>query len=84
MALMLASGVLGGFGQFCIFEAARHAPASVMATVEYTSLVWAFVLGYAIWGDIPDLAVWVGAALIVVAGALLLAGERRAEGGGDG
>ena len=84
MALMLASGVLGGFGQFCIFEAARHAPASVMATVEYTALVWAFILGYAIWGDIPHLAVWVGAALILAAGALLLAGERWAEGGGDG
>ena len=84
MALMLASGVLGGFGQFCIFEAARYAPASVMATVEYTALVWAFVLGYAIWGDIPNLAVWAGAALILVAGALLLFSERRAGGGGDG
>jgi drug/metabolite transporter (DMT)-like permease len=76
--------VLGGLGQFCIFEAARHAPASVMATVEYTSLVWAFVLGYAIWGDVPDLAVWAGAALILVAGAVLLVSERRAGGGGDG
>jgi drug/metabolite transporter (DMT)-like permease len=84
LALMLASGVLGGFGQFCIFEAARHAPASVMATVEYTSLVWAFILGYAIWGDIPHLAVWVGAGLILVAGALLLEGERRAERKADG
>ncbi len=84
LLLMLGSGVLGGLGQFCMFEAARFAPASVMATMEYSSLVWAFVLGYAIWGDIPDLAVWAGAALILAAGALLLVSERRAERGGDG
>ena len=82
VVLMLGSGVLGGLGQFCLFEAARHAPASVMATVEYSSLVWAFVLGYAIWGDIPDPAVWAGAALILGAGALLVVAERRGEGGG--
>jgi drug/metabolite transporter (DMT)-like permease len=84
LVLMLGSGALGGLGQFCIFEAARHAPASVMATLDYTSLVWAFVLGYAIWGDIPDLAVWTGAGLIVVAGTLLLVTERRNERSGDG
>jgi drug/metabolite transporter (DMT)-like permease len=83
-ALMLAAGALGGVGQFCIFEAARHAPASVMATIDYTSLVWAFLLGYAIWGDIPHLAVWSGAGLILVAGTLLLVTERRNERSGDG
>jgi drug/metabolite transporter (DMT)-like permease len=77
--LMLSIGLFGGLGQFCLFEAARHAPASVMASVEYTSLIWAFVLGYLIWGDDPALAVWIGAALILLAGAILLAGERRAE-----
>ncbi len=76
LGLMAACGVLGGLGQFCIYEAARHAPASVMATVEYTSLVWAFVLGWVIWGDIPRLAVWAGAGLIVAAGGLLLVTER--------
>jgi drug/metabolite transporter (DMT)-like permease len=78
MALMLASGVLGGFGQFCIFEAARHAPASVMATVEYTALIWAFILGYVIWGDIPVPAVFIGAGLILLAGMLLVLAEQRA------
>jgi drug/metabolite transporter (DMT)-like permease len=77
-ALMLAVGVVGGLGQFALFEGARRAPASVIATVEYSGLIWAFILGYAIFGDIPRPAVFVGAALIVCAGALLIGTEHRA------
>jgi drug/metabolite transporter (DMT)-like permease len=76
--LLLAVGVLGGLGQFALFEGARNAPASVMATVEYSGLLWAFILGYAIFGDIPRPAVFAGAALIVLAGVLLIGSERRA------
>jgi drug/metabolite transporter (DMT)-like permease len=76
--LLLGVGMLGGLGQFALFEGARLAPASVMATVEYSGLIWAFILGYAIFGDIPRPAVFVGAALIVSAGALLIGSERRA------
>jgi drug/metabolite transporter (DMT)-like permease len=76
--LLLMVGVLGGLGQFCLFEGARRAPASVMATVEYSGLLWAFVLGYAVFGDIPRPAVFAGAGLIVAAGVLLIGAERRA------
>ena len=49
-----------------------------MATVEYTALIWAFILGYLIWGDIPVPAVFIGAGLILLAGMLLVLAERRA------
>lgn len=76
--LLLSVGVLGGAGQFTMFEAIRFAPASVMATVEYSALVWGFVLGYLVWGDIPPAAVFAGAALILAAGLFLVFMERRA------
>lgn len=75
--LLLAVGVLGGLGQFLLFEGARHAPAAVVATIEYSGLLWAFVLGYAIWHDVPRTSVSFGAALILFAGLLLLIAERR-------
>ncbi len=75
--LLLAIGVLGGLGQFTLFEACRLAPASVMATVEYTALVWGFVLGYLVWGDIPSVAIFAGAGLILASGLLLVVMERR-------
>jgi len=76
--LLVAVAVLGGLGQFALFEGARRVPASVMATVEYSGLLWAFILGYLIFGDIPKTAVFVGATLIVCAGVLLIGSERRA------
>ena len=72
--------VFGAAGQFCLFEAVRRAAASIMATVEYTALIWAFVLGWMVFGDIPRLPVWLGAGLILIAGALLVAGERWMKG----
>jgi drug/metabolite transporter (DMT)-like permease len=52
-------------------------PASVMATLEYSALPWAFLLGYWIWLDVPPLPVFLGATLIIAAGAILLRTERR-------
>ncbi|HEX3350673.1 MAG TPA: DMT family transporter [Acetobacteraceae bacterium] len=80
VALAGVTAVLGGLGQYTLFEAIRHAPASVMSTVEYTALLWAFALGFVIWGDVPVLGVWIGAALIAAAGCLLVLTERRRAG----
>ncbi len=77
LLLALGVGLFGGLAQYSVFEAARMVPASVLATVEYSALLWAFLLGYAIWGDIPVLGVFVGAGLIVAAGVLLVVTERR-------
>lgn len=76
LALMSGTGVLAGIGQFALFEGMRRAPVSVLAPFEYTSLVWAFVLGYLIWSDLPGSNVIVGAFLIFSAGMIVIAGER--------
>jgi drug/metabolite transporter (DMT)-like permease len=78
IAMLIGVGLIGGLAQFLVFEAARLIPASVMATVEYSALPWAFLLGYWIWLDIPPFAVFLGAALIVLAGGILVRAERRA------
>ena len=75
--LLLGAGVLAGLAQFTLFEGMRRAEASVIAPFEYTALVWAFVLGYLIWADVPRLEVFVGAGLIMAAGLLVVASEHR-------
>ena len=75
-AMLLGVGILGGLAQYTYFEAMRRAPVSVLAPFEYTSLVWAFVLGFLIWGDIPASNVTLGAVLIGAAGLMILFSER--------
>lgn len=76
LVLLIGVGVLGGTAQFLLFEGMKRAAASIIAPFEYTSLVWAFALGFAIWGDVPRTEVFVGAALIVAAGLIIVTSER--------
>lgn len=75
--LLLALGLAGGLGQYLLFESFRFAPASVIAPVEYLGLIWAFLLGYAIWNDVPALHVFAGAGLILVSSLMLVWSQRR-------
>jgi drug/metabolite transporter (DMT)-like permease len=75
LALMLLVGCFGMGGQFLSTEAIRLAPASVVAPISFSSLIWAFLLGLAIWGDVPDIAVFVGAGLILCSGLLVTGAE---------
>ncbi len=75
LALLLIVGFLGGLAQFTLFEGMKRAPASIIAPFEYTSLVWAFIFGYLIWQDVARPEVFVGAALIISAGLIIIGSE---------
>ncbi|MGO4437322.1 DMT family transporter [Rhizobium sp. RAF56] len=79
LALLCSTGVVAGIAQFALFEGMRKAPVSVLAPFEYTSLIWAFVLGYLIWQDVPAHNVFAGGALILSAGCIIVFFERRAS-----
>ena len=76
LALASLTGFIAALGQFAMFEGMRRAPVSVLAPFEYTSLIWAFILGLVIWGDIPNHNIFIGAALIFAAGVTIVVGER--------
>jgi drug/metabolite transporter (DMT)-like permease len=76
--LLIGTGVAGGLGHLFLIRAFRAAPASVVAPFSYSSLVWATIFGFAIWGDWPDLWTWAGAALIIGSGLYIFSRERRA------
>ena len=59
-----------------VFAAAfARAEVSALAPFEYTALLWAVIIGYAVWGDIPSFEVWLGAAVIVGCGLYVIRRE---------
>jgi drug/metabolite transporter (DMT)-like permease len=75
--LMAGLGAFGGAAQFTLIEGFRRASPGLLAPFQYTALIWACVLGYLIWGDVPAPSVFAGAAMIVLAGLIVLATSRR-------
>ena len=69
-------GLTGTIGQYGITEAFRRAPASVIAPLEYTALIWGLALDWFLWGTLPDRWMLAGAAVIVLCGLYLLRRER--------
>ena len=49
-----------------------RAPASIVVPFEYTGLIWATAAGYLFWGEVPESYTWLGAAIIVASGMLIL------------
>jgi drug/metabolite transporter (DMT)-like permease len=70
--LLALFGVLAILALACVNRSLKLAPASVVAPYQYTLIVWAIVLGYFVFGDEPDLATLVGAAIIIAAGLFIL------------
>lgn len=63
-------GLLMAGTQWTSIQALRLSDASAMAPIEYTRLIWAALLGFAVFGHVPDAATMLGAALIIVAAVL--------------
>jgi drug/metabolite transporter (DMT)-like permease len=79
IGFVIAIGVIGGVAQYVLVEAARLVPASVLGTVEYSALIWSFVLGYLFWREEPAQTVYVGAVLVIAAGVVLAWNEHRSR-----
>lgn len=69
-------GVVATLALMCVNRSLKLAPASVVAPYQYTLIVWAIAFGYVVFGDIPDAAMLMGAAIIIAAGFYIFLRER--------
>ena len=77
LTALIATGVIGGLSHIFLTESYRHAPQSVVAPFNYTTMLWALVLGYVVFGEIPVPVVLVGASIIAAAGLIVVIRERQ-------
>lgn len=77
LTALIATGLLGGIAHIFLTESYRYAPQSVVAPFSYTSMVWALVLGYVFFGEVPAPLVFLGAAIVAGAGLFVIHRERQ-------
>ncbi|MBL8670326.1 MAG: DMT family transporter [Alphaproteobacteria bacterium] len=77
IALLAVMGVLGSVGQLMWTQAIKSVDATLIIPTDFTRLVWAGLIGYLAFAEVPDLWTWVGSALIV--GSTLYIGLREAH-----
>jgi drug/metabolite transporter (DMT)-like permease len=70
-------GFWAAISHLCMTVAMKYAPASTLAPLHYLELPMAVFLGYAIWGDFPNLLTWGGIFLIVGSGLYIIRHEHR-------
>lgn len=74
---LIAIGALGGLSHFLLVLAYQRAPASLLAPVSYIQIIWATLFGLALFAELPNAAMVLGAAVIICGGLLALSGEAR-------
>ena len=76
VGLMFVVGVASIGCFICITRSLSLAPASLLAPFQYASLVWAAIMGFLVWGDVPGPNVVMGSAVIVASGLAVFWHER--------
>jgi drug/metabolite transporter (DMT)-like permease len=78
-AWIVFNGASNAVGQYWWTRALHLAPASAVAPFNYLSLIWASILGFAIWGDVPTVSLVIGSAVVVASGLFLFWRESNAR-----
>lgn len=77
LLLMLFLGLVSVSAQYCIVTGFSYAPVYVVGPLEYTTLLWAIMFGWLLFGDLPTWIMLAGATLVVGSGLFVVFSARR-------
>lgn len=72
LGLFALAGTFGSVGVMCVTHAFRLGPAAVISPFEYSALIWASLLGFLLWDELPDTFTLIGAAIVVASGLYII------------
>jgi drug/metabolite transporter (DMT)-like permease len=75
-ALLIGAGLLGGLGQILLTSSYREADASLVAPFDYASMIFALLIGYFVFAEVPTATMLAGAGVVILAGVLIIWRER--------
>src|SRR5229473_1172650 len=76
LVLFAAAGCISVAALLCVNRSLKLAPASVVVPYQYSMIIWAVMFGYFVFGDVPQVATILGAAIIIGAGIYIFMRER--------
>jgi drug/metabolite transporter (DMT)-like permease len=74
---LFAAGALLLAGQYWVIVAMRAGDIAIVAPFRYSIILWAILAGFLIWRELPDLATWIGIAIVTAAGLYTFLREYR-------
>jgi drug/metabolite transporter (DMT)-like permease len=77
LLLIAASTVFLIGGYLFAVDFMRHGDIAVVAPFRYIVVLWAIIVGYIVWGEVPDLAMILGTALVIASGIYTIHRERK-------
>lgn len=76
-AILAGLALAGGLAQLTLTGSLRLAPVAMVMPIDYTSLLWAALLGTWLFSELPTPWIWVGAPIIIASGLVIVWREHR-------
>jgi drug/metabolite transporter (DMT)-like permease len=76
LALLFGASLFLSMAYYLLIVAMRSGEMSLVAPFRYSGLLFALLIGYVVWGDVPNLLGWAGIFLLAISGLLILRSER--------
>lgn len=77
LALLIGAGLIGGIAQVLVTSAYRFGAASMLAPFDYASMIFAVLIGWLVFGELPTTVMLIGAGLVIAGGGLIIWRERQ-------
>jgi drug/metabolite transporter (DMT)-like permease len=77
LALLAVIGVLGTLGQYCMAQAFKEADVTAVLPINFLSLIWASIIGYLAFAEVPDIWTWAGGIMIFTGATTIALRESR-------
>ena len=74
--MLIAAGLIGGVAQICITSAYRGAEAGLLAPFDYASILFAILIGYVVFAEVPTALMLLGSAVVISSGVAIILRER--------
>jgi drug/metabolite transporter (DMT)-like permease len=77
LSLVIAAGLIGGVAQIMVTSSFRFGTASMLAPFDYVSMIFATLIGWVVFSEVPTPTILIGAALVIAGGVLIIWRERQ-------